>query len=132
MEEKKYKIGKRIKKNYSTTKTTENLNIVDIKLVPIKHPNTSHKLSKVIKQSEKVSQLSDAGINSNTNLYGETKIHENVLYEKKKLSKITKLFHALKSYTSSYNVEILNSFNPELQLKNTEFAFRNKLHPEIN
>ena len=30
-------------------------------------------------------------------------------------------------YASSYNVEILNSFNPEPQLKNTEFAFINRL-----
>ena len=28
---------------------------------------------------------------------------------------------------SIYNVEILNSFNPELQLKDTEFTIKNKL-----
>ena len=28
---------------------------------------------------------------------------------------------------SIYNVEILNSFNPELQLKDTEFTVKNKL-----
>ena len=28
---------------------------------------------------------------------------------------------------SIYNAEILNSFNPELQLKDTEFTVKNKL-----
>ena len=32
-----------------------------------------------------------------------------------------------KGYTSTYNVEILNSFNPELQLKDIESAMRSKL-----
>ena len=31
-----------------------------------------------------------------------------------------------KGYVSSYNVEILSYFNPELQLKDTESAIRNK------
>ena len=43
-------------------------------------------------------------------------------------AKITKRSHAYKGYIGSCNVEILNSFNPELQLKDTEFAFRNKLY----
>ena len=30
-------------------------------------------------------------------------------------------------FKSSYNVEILNSFNPELQLKDTESAIKSKL-----
>ena len=41
--------------------------------------------------------------------------------------KITKREHAFKSYASTYNVEILNSFNPELQLKDTESAIKSKL-----
>ena len=41
--------------------------------------------------------------------------------------KITKRSHAFKDYASSYNLEILNSFNPELQFKVTESAFKNKL-----
>ena len=45
----------------------------------------------------------------------------------KKNAKITKRSHADKSYTSTYIVKILNSFNPELQLKDTEYAIRNKL-----
>ena len=32
-----------------------------------------------------------------------------------------------KGYASSYNVEILRSFNPELQLKDTEHVIKNKL-----
>ena len=38
--------------------------------------------------------------------------------------KITKEQHAFKGYGSTYNVEILNSFNPELQLKDTESAVK--------
>ena len=44
----------------------------------------------------------------------------------KKNAKI-KSSHAYKGYASIYNVEFLNSFNPELQLKDTESAVRNKL-----
>ena len=44
-----------------------------------------------------------------------------------KIVKITKRSRAFKGYASSYNVEILNSFNPELQLKDTESAIKNKL-----
>ena len=35
--------------------------------------------------------------------------------------------HAFKGFASTYNVEILNSFNPELQLKDTESAIKSKL-----
>ena len=45
----------------------------------------------------------------------------------KKNAKITKRPHAFKSYASSYNVEILNSFNAGLQLKDNESAIKNKL-----
>ena len=38
-----------------------------------------------------------------------------------------KRLHAYKGNTCTYSVEILNSFNPELQLKNTESAIKNKL-----
>ena len=38
--------------------------------------------------------------------------------------KITKREHAFKGYASTYNVEISNSFNPELQLKDTESAIK--------
>ena len=36
--------------------------------------------------------------------------------------------HAYKGYASTYTVEILNSFNPELQFKDTKSAIRNKLN----
>ena len=39
---------------------------------------------------------------------------------------ITKQSHVFKAYASSYNAEILNCFNPELQLKDTESAIKNK------
>ena len=45
----------------------------------------------------------------------------------KKYAKITKRCHAYKDYASCYNVNILNSVNPELQLKESESAVRNKL-----
>ena len=45
----------------------------------------------------------------------------------KKKAKITKRSHAYNGYGSSYIADILNSFNPELQLKNSESAIRNKL-----
>ena len=41
--------------------------------------------------------------------------------------KITKRSCAYKGYGSTYNVEIVNSFKPELQLKDTESAIKNKL-----
>ena len=40
--------------------------------------------------------------------------------------KIAKEAHAFKGYASSYNVEILNSFNLELHLKYTESAIKIK------
>ena len=41
--------------------------------------------------------------------------------------KITKSKQAFKGYASTYNVAILNPFNPELQLKDTESAIKSKL-----
>ena len=39
----------------------------------------------------------------------------------------TKRAHAFKGCASSHNAEILNSFNSELQLKDTESAIKSKL-----
>ena len=44
-----------------------------------------------------------------------------------KNTKIGKHTHAFKGYASSYNFDILNYFNPELQLKDTESGIRNRL-----
>ena len=41
--------------------------------------------------------------------------------------KMAELVHAFKIYLQFCNVKILNSFNPELQPKNTEFFIKNKL-----
>ena len=41
--------------------------------------------------------------------------------------KITKEAHTFKGHASNYNNEIFNSFNPELQLKDNESGFENKL-----
>ena len=43
------------------------------------------------------------------------------------MEKIINQSYAFKGYASSYNVEILISFNPELQLKDTESAVKNEL-----
>ena len=74
-----------IKKNRKSAKQSEiityqpkafqNQNIVDIKSVITKYQKTSHKLSKAIRQTEKV------GFNSS--LYSDTKKSENLLNEKK-------------------------------------------------
>ena len=42
-------------------------------------------------------------------------------------AKTAKRFNAYKGYTSTYNVDILNYFNHELKLKNTESSIKNKL-----
>ena len=47
--------------------------------------------------------------------------------KKQKKTKITKESQAYRGYAGTYNVKILNFFNPKLQLKNTESAIRNKL-----
>ena len=41
--------------------------------------------------------------------------------------KITKQAHTFKSFASNYNVKILNSFNPELQLKGIKSAIKSEL-----
>ena len=71
-----------------------------------------------------VSQPSGAGKNSDSSLYSETKKSKTFLKEN---VKTTKRSHAYKGYASTYSVKILNSFNPELQLKGTESAIKTKL-----
>ena len=39
----------------------------------MEHPRTSHKLSKAVRQTEKLSEISDAGKNFDIPLYGESK-----------------------------------------------------------
>ena len=41
--------------------------------------------------------------------------------------KLIKRFHAYKDYGSTNNVDILNSFNLELQFQSTEYAIKNKV-----
>ena len=66
--------------------------------------------------------------------HSETKIPKTFFDQTKtiKKAKATKQPHAFKNYTQTYNVEILNSFYPELQLKNTESAIKNKLKKLLN
>ena len=63
------------------------------------------------------------GNNSTTLLCSDTK-KVKIFWEKKQNKKKQKTF---KDFASTYNVEILNSLNLELQLKDTEFAIKNKL-----
>ena len=79
----------------------------------MKHPKTSVKLSKTIRQAENLSQIGSSK-RFNTPLYCGKK-SGNFINEKN--GKIRKRAHVFKGYGSSYNVKILNSFNPELQLK---------------
>ena len=48
-------------------------------------------------------------------------------YFDEKNVKITKRAHAFKGFASSYNIENLNCFNPELQLKDNESAIESEL-----
>ena len=110
------KIGKSIKSNCSKPKTIKNPKIVDIKSAIIEHPKTSGKLSKTLKQAKKIG----SGKKFESPLYRETKKSENLLNEKN-------LSHTYRGYLSIYKAEIFYSFNPELQLKDTESAIKNKL-----
>ena len=98
-------------------KSIESPNVVDIKSASIETPRTSHKLSKTIRQG----QVVDAGRNSINLLYSDTTKCE--IFWTKKNEKLTKTSHVYKGCASSYNIDILNSFNPEVQLKDdTEYA----------
>ena len=51
-------------------------------------------------------------------------IQKNFLNEKN--VKVKKGEHDFKGYVSSHNVEVLNSFNLKIELKDTESAIKNK------
>ena len=59
-----------------------------------------------------------------TPLYSDRKKWE--FFERKK-KKLSKKEHPFKGFASNYNVEILNCFYPELQVRNTESEIKNKL-----
>ena len=63
---------KRSKITTQQPKAIENPNITDLKSVFIEHPKIFGKLSKTIRQAEKVSQVG-SDKNSNSSLYNETK-----------------------------------------------------------
>ena len=111
------KSRKSIKQSEIITYQPKTFDTVDIKSDIKEHPKSSQKLPKTIRKAEKV--------DSNSSLYSDTEESENSL--DKKNIKITKREHSFKGYASTYNVEVLNSFNPELQLKDTESAIKSKL-----
>ena len=65
------------------------------------------------------------GKNPTSPLYSKAKKSENFLNEKN--IKITKRERVFKGFAITYNIEILNYFNPELQLKDTKSAIQNQL-----
>ena len=83
-------------------------------------PKAFLSINKLFKNTN-VSQLG-TGINPTTALYSKTTKPEIFLDVK-----ITKRAHAFKIYAHSCNFETLKSFNPELQLKNTESTIKNKV-----
>ena len=82
---------------------------------------------KSVKQSETVQKLSETirkgeNVDSNSTLYCDMKKSKHFLNVK-----IAKRAYAIKGYASTYNVEILKSFNLELQLKDSESAIKSNL-----
>ena len=75
-------------------------------------------------QTERVSQVKGACQNSDNSFYSETKKWKIFWWKE---CKVAKQYHAYKDYASTYNDEILNSFNPELQLEDTQSTITNKL-----
>ena len=106
----KRKVGKTIKNNYSATKSVWKTKHCWHK---ISYSRSSHKLSTTIRQAEKVFQKG-SGKRYNSPIYSEIKNMKNLFLE----LKIIKIYNSFKGYASSYNVNTLNSFNPELQLNN--------------
>ena len=68
------------------------------------------------------------GVRQVTDLSGRSNSH---CYYKKK-AKIIKRALTFRNYAHLYKIENLDSFNLELQLKNTEFAIKNKLKNLFN
>ena len=75
-------------------------------------------------RQDKIFSQVGTGKSFNSPLYSETTKSERNLKEIN--AKITERSHAYKGYASTYSVRILNFFNPELQLKGTVYAIRNK------
>ena len=48
-------------------------------------------------------------------------------YFNEEKKKISKQLHGYRGYVNTYNVETLNTFNPELQLKDAGSTIKNKL-----
>ena len=101
-----------VKQSKTITQQPKHFDNVNIKSVITEHPNTSHKLSKTIRQAEKVS--------SSSSLYSDTQKSLNSL--NKINIKTAKQEHSFKVYP-----ETLNSLNSELQLKDADSAIKSKV-----
>ena len=66
------------------------------------------------------------GNDMTTALCSETTEPEFFFYGEKTIKKQEQKKHAFKNYAHAYYVEILNFLNPELEIKNTESAIKNK------
>ena len=87
LKRKNKKLVKRSKIITQQPKTLENQNLVDIQSIIIEHPKTSRKLSKAVRQTEKNSQASGTGENSDA--YYIAKKRVKIFIMKKSNVKIT-------------------------------------------
>ena len=88
--------------------------------------NETWSTDKILKNANFLQQ--GTGNNLTTPLCSQTTKPEICFDEKGyKNGKIAKPSHAYKVCLSTHSVEVLNSFNPELQLEGTAFVIRNKL-----
>ena len=69
-------------------------------------------------------------VKSDYALYIETTISEIVFDEKNNIK--TQKQQNDQNHMCTYNIKILNSFNPELKLTNTKFVIKNKLKHFLN
>ena len=83
LKKKNRKLVRQSRINTHQLKPLETPNVFDIEPITIEHPKTYRKLSKTIRQTEKVSQVIGAGKNPKSLLFSDTTKRENVLNEKK-------------------------------------------------
>ena len=108
----KQKINKTIKNNYLSTKNFSNPKQCWYNISYYRTPKNCTKAD------------------SKSSLYSDTKKSEKFLNVKN--VKITNRAHAFRGYTRTYNVEILNSLDPELQLKNWNYNFQLESAIKVN
>ena len=94
----------------------------------MEYPKAFRKLSKTIRQGEKISQVVLTKI---LLIFYIVKLQKWIFFDETKTinnAKMTKQSHAYRGWPSTHNVETLKSFNLELQLKDNESTIKNKLN----